>query len=457
MTQETSIIPDASAANRYDVRADQVEILFKNIVAMLLANVVNASLVHFLLRHHDRLVADLWLAAILAICLLRLFLAWAYRRHQPGSVAAVTWGRLFTLGSTASGLVWGLGCMVIFVPGDAISQLVLAFVVAGMAAGGVAGLHVWLPAAVGFITPTLLGMMVILLYQGQQHYQVMAAMAGLMWVALMMISVNFNRTTRRALTLKQENLELTQKLQRAEIAEAVNQAMSNFFAAMSHEFRTPLNAILGFADLIRRRTDGPIGSAKYEDYIEDINISAANLLELVNETLELSKLEAGAIELDETSVNVQEAVRTAAMMVQEEASGGGIRVKTEFPSGPLLLRADERVFRQIVLILLSKAVRFATPGDELNLSTEVAGDGRLAMRLRGIGAGLAREDVSRLLADFDQVDTTIANKFKAGGLGLGVARPLIELHGGKLEVGPLTGIGTTVTAYFPAERLLAAY
>jgi two-component system cell cycle sensor histidine kinase PleC len=223
---------------------------------------------------------------------------------------------------------------------------------------------------------------------------------------------------------------------------------------MSHELRTPLNAILGFSELIRDRTDGPLGSDKYETYIGDIHSSAGSLLELVNEALELSKIEADAIVLEDSPVEVAAAVCGVLRLVQEEAAGGGIAISTDFSTARTVLKADDRIFRQLLLILLSKTVKLAGRGQKITVSTSIEPDGRLALRLAGLD--LDPQEALRLTADFDQVDPTLANRQKASGFGLGVARPLIELHGGTLEIQSQNGGGVTVSAYFPKERLIAA-
>ncbi len=172
----------------------------------------------------------------------------------------MTWAWRLTAGSLASGLVWGLGCVLLFVPDNTSAQLAIAFAAAAMVAAGVAGLCAWLPAAVGFVGAVLVGMFVALLGQGEAHYAALAGMIALMWLGLVVIEVNFNRMIRRSLSAGVENLALAEELRQARATEAGNQARSWFLAAMTHELRTPLNAILGFSDFLRSEAFGPLGS-----------------------------------------------------------------------------------------------------------------------------------------------------------------------------------------------------
>ena len=211
----------------------QVRILYDNGLFLLLANVVNAGLVTAVLGPELGRKAYLWCAAIVAVALLRGVLNLAYRRRNP-ALPVLTWAWLFTLGSIASGIVWGLGCAVLFVPGNILAQLVVAFVAAGMAAGGAAGLCAWLPAALGFVTAILMGLLLVLLGQGEALYNVMAAMTVLMWFGLSVMAINFNRMIRRSVSAGLDNRELSERLQRTEATRAAKQARSWFLSAMSH-------------------------------------------------------------------------------------------------------------------------------------------------------------------------------------------------------------------------------
>ncbi len=197
----------------------QIGVLYDNGLFLLLANVVNAGLVTAVLGPELGRKAYLWCAAIVVVALAHGVLNLAYRRRNQ-ALPVLTWAWLFTLGSIVSGIVWGLGCAVLFVPGNNLAQLVVAFVAAGMAAGGAAGLCAWLPAALGFVTAILMGLLMVLLGQGEALYNVMTAMTMLMWFGLNVMAIIFNRMIRRSLGVGLEIRELGGRLRRTETTRA---------------------------------------------------------------------------------------------------------------------------------------------------------------------------------------------------------------------------------------------
>ncbi len=437
-----------------EILPQQVGILYDNGPVMLVANIVNAGLVTAILGPDLGRKVYLWCAAVVVVALVRGVLSLAYRRRQQ-ALTVPTWAWLFTLGSIVSGIVWGLGCAVLFVPGNILAQLVVAFVAAGMAAGAAAGLCAWLPAALGFVTAILMGLFLVLLAQGEAHYHAVAAMTALMWFALSVIAINFNRMIRRSLSVGLENRELSERLQRTETTRAANQARSWFLSAMSHELRTPLNAILGFSDFLKSEAYGPLGSPRYKDYAQDIHSSAEGLLKLVNETLDLSKIESGAVELQEAPLAIAEVIQATETMVQEAATAGRVRIINELSEGGGLLRADARILRQLLLILLSNAIRFTPRGGAVSLRTWATAEGGLSLCVTDAGPAIAPDDIAQLEGDFGAADATLAQIREGTGFSLAVARSLAELQDGQLSLSSEGATGMTVTITFPPERVLA--
>jgi PAS domain S-box-containing protein len=239
-----------------------------------------------------------------------------------------------------------------------------------------------------------------------------------------------------------------------EEAELHNRAKSEFLANMSHELRTPLNAIIGFSDMIRRETFGPVGSPKYLEYVSDINESGTHLLELINDILDLSKIEAGELELHEQDVDVSRVVRSCLTLVKERAEAREIEVKCDSTSDLPGLFADERKLKQILINLLSNAIKFTPTGGKVTIRSWFDFDDGYVFEISDTGIGIAPEDIPNALTPFRQVDNDMSRNYEGTGLGLPLTSALTELHGGSLDLQSEVGVGTTVTVRFPAERIL---
>lgn len=229
-------------------------------------------------------------------------------------------------------------------------------------------------------------------------------------------------------------------------------AKSDFLASMSHELRTPLNAVMGFAEMMRQHIFGPLGDPHYEGYAKDIYNSGAHLLELINDILDISKVEKGKLELHEEDIDVGEVVRSSLDMVRKQAVAGKVEL-TDGPGENLpLLRADERIVKQILLNFLSNAVKFTPAGGRVTISAGIGGDGGFIFRIADTGIGIAGEDIAKVLSPYAQVDSALARRHKGTGLGVSLAKRLTEAHGGTLEIESEIGKGTTVTVRFPPAR-----
>ncbi|MGH6893286.1 MAG: sensor histidine kinase, partial [Dongiaceae bacterium] len=234
-------------------------------------------------------------------------------------------------------------------------------------------------------------------------------------------------------------------------AEMASRAKSEFLANMSHELRTPLNAILGFAQIIRDRHFGD-ASERYSEYAANINDSGEMLLELISDILEMAKLEAGKLKLAEEIVDLDQVVASCLKMVSARAEDGRIDLTSNPPARAFKLRADQRALKQILLNLLSNALKFTPKGGKVTVTaaTEPSGEIRLAVADTGIGIHAAA--LGRIFQPFFQVDPTATRSRGGTGLGLAITKRLAELHGGTVGIDSTPGIGTTVTVTLPAAR-----
>ena len=228
-----------------------------------------------------------------------------------------------------------------------------------------------------------------------------------------------------------------------------------FTANLIHELRTPLNAIIGFADVLRSEIFGALPHAKYREYAADILESGHHLLELVNEILDLSKADAGRLELSESRVDLVAAVQASVKMVQQTARETSVEVSVAIADDLPRLRADERRVRQILINLLANAVKFTPPGGEVLLTADREADGGLFISVLDTGIGMSAEDLTVALAPFGQVGTAEAQAEQGTGLGLPLTQRLLEAHGGSLEILSSCGQGTIMVGRFPPERVIS--
>jgi signal transduction histidine kinase len=232
-------------------------------------------------------------------------------------------------------------------------------------------------------------------------------------------------------------------------AEAANHAKSQFLASMSHELRTPLNAIIGFSDMIRQRTFGPISQHRYEGYIEDIHKSGEHLLSLINDVLDMAKIEAGKLELHRERVDLHQAAERALLFVAPQANAAGVTLSTAIAPG-LWLRADHRAIRQILTNLLSNAVKFTPSGGTIRVFGRRLANGTLALGVEDDGLGMTRDGIMTALQPFGQVERAATVEGAGTGLGLPIVKSLIEAHGAVFHIESAPGSGTRAWGEFPA-------
>jgi signal transduction histidine kinase len=251
--------------------------------------------------------------------------------------------------------------------------------------------------------------------------------------------------------LKQREQELIEAKNEAEFA---NRSKSDFLANMSHELRTPLNAIIGFSQVIRDQLFGP-DQARYVDYARDIHDSGTLLLDLINDILDMSKLEAGKQELYEETLSLAQVVEDCRKMNLARAAEGAVKVQIADLSSLPRVWAEERALKQILNNLLSNAVKFTPRTGTVVVDGALTSNGEICLTVRDTGIGIASDMLPHLFMPFHRGDNSTSRRYGGTGLGLAITRRLVELHGGRIEVESALGEGTTVRIYLPAERVLA--
>jgi two-component system cell cycle sensor histidine kinase PleC len=255
----------------------------------------------------------------------------------------------------------------------------------------------------------------------------------------------------------QEQLsELARKYEAEKVrAEAANRAKSEFLANMSHELRTPLNAINGFSEIMVGEMFGPLGDKRYKEYAQDILNSGQHLLALINDILDMSKIEAGKLSLKFEPLGVEDVAQDAVRLVRHRADAAGLSVMLEIPDTLPDVEADYRAVKQVLLNLLSNAIKFTPRGGRITIAAELRSDplgARVRMSVRDTGIGIADEDLQRLATPFEQIENQHSKTTQGTGLGLALTKSLVEMHGGALDLRSTAGKGTTVSFSLPVQQ-----
>ncbi|HVH73727.1 MAG TPA: HAMP domain-containing sensor histidine kinase [Stellaceae bacterium] len=251
--------------------------------------------------------------------------------------------------------------------------------------------------------------------------------------------------------LKAANIDLEESKKRAEKA---NTAKSLFLANMSHELRTPLNAIIGFSEIIKKPARGPDGIKRYAEYAEDIFNAGQHLSALIGNILDISKIEAGRMGLDDEVFEIAELAEASISLLGQRVKQKSITLETDLRKYALRIRADGLKLRQALVNLLSNAVKFTPDGGRVTLRLEQASDGEFVISVSDSGIGMSPDEITTALEPFGQVDDGLAKHYQGTGIGLPLARRLVELHGGRLEIESIKNSGTTVRIRLPANRVV---
>ena len=462
--------PDALRApvSPEEVHAELISSLYSRVKPLLIANFGALGLLTLALWDSANTFHLLiWAVSLAGWTMLRFLLARAYASRPRAVGEARQWAYAFAIGSGIAGCLWGSSILLIEnLEADNI-KLVTAFLMAALSAAAIAGYTNSMLAFCAFVAPSLTPYGIKLVWMDGSANWIVAAFVVFWGWLLWSMARHLNDAFKDGIALTLQNMKLIDRLSRAkDRAEAASQAKTRFLANMSHELRTPLNAIIGYSEMITQRILGPIGNPTYESYSNHVLDSGKHLLRVVDQVLDISQVESGAIELARERIRVPELIGNAIETVAVAAAEDHIEIATHLPADLPELTGDSRRLRQVLLNLLSNAVKFTPPDGRIDVTAEHtdaadAATPGLTLTVADTGIGMTPELIEQATTPFrhlenqDHLHRVRPLKHDVGqtdtGLGLPLARLLVELHGGRLEITSAPGQGTSVRVWLPDE------
>jgi two-component system, cell cycle sensor histidine kinase PleC len=404
-----------------------------------------------------------WTCGMLSVHAVIIRYCARFLAESPSVTPTLKWRKRFILLDLLYGLLWTT--ILIYPAGLDIASntimmflMLLAIAVSSMLAAN-------LPiAAVAATAPVTVAIALNLVLGGTFDNYVLAILALAAEGYFALLARRLHSTTLATLEARAEKDALIGELEQAKSisdearhrAEAANVAKSRFLAQMSHELRTPLNAILGFSEVMKSEIFGAHAVPVYREYSADIHNSGVHLLNLINEILDLSRIEAGRYDLNEEAVSLVHVVADCHHLLKLRASSRGITIHEVFEEGMPRLWADERAIRQIVLNLLSNSIKFTPQSGEIWLKAGWTASGGQYLSVKDTGSGIAEDEIPVVLASFGQGSNAIKSAEQGAGLGLPIAKSLIDMHGGTFTLRSKLRMGTEVIVTFPPERVMSA-
>ena len=406
----------------------------------------------------------LWSASVLASTLLIVVLARRYLAKAPDEVRLTRWRRLFAFGEGLQGLSWSL-LLLLFASVDASGAKVFVTTALLIVSALTVMLSATIPIAVyAGLTPIIAGIMAFFWERRDMDSVTMALMAAAAQLFFIFLANRLYASSVASIGFRAEKDALIAELETANAnsdearrkAEEANLAKSRFLATMSHELRTPLNAILGFSEVMKNEIFGAHANAAYKEYSGDIHGSGQHLLNLINEILDLSRIEAGKYELNEEALSLSDIVDDCQHMLALRAKAKGQSVRALAESDLPRVWADERAIRQVVLNVLSNAIKFTPQGGEISIKVGWTATGGQYVSITDTGPGIPENEIPIVMQSFGRGSLAIKTAEQGSGLGLPIVKGLIDLHGGGFSLKSRPRAGTEVTITLPAERVMDA-
>jgi len=410
------------------------------------------------------LFTALWAGLVLLSMLIVVLMAQRFKTADAAKFNAAEWTTTFVAGETLLGLAWSLLALFTLVADpNTLTPVMFAMVLVAIAANAIAT-RTLPPATLMSTLPVTITVSANLIMLGGTLNYTLAAVAICGEVFFVYLARQLHASELHTITHQAEKDALISELEEARQmsdearrhAEQANIAKSQFLATMSHELRTPLNAIIGFSEVLHSELLGPHQVPQYKEYAGDIHGSGQHLLNLINELLDLSRIEAGKYELNEEVVSLVDIAADCRRMMELRAKSKGIELVFSVGDNMPRLWGDERAIRQVVLNLLSNAIKFTPQHGKVILQVARSGDGGQLVSVKDNGPGIPEDEIETVLSSFGQGSLAQKTAEQGAGLGLPIVQKIMELHQGRFDLFSKLRFGTEVIATFPRARVMDA-
>ncbi len=404
-----------------------------------------------------------WLVGAMGCHTVQLYLCNRYFLQSRSRTEQSDWVGMISASELFQGMFWVMPLFFFWPHADNLQRTFLFAAIMSVSVVRLLVVANFMPVLVAGTGVISIGMALRCVAEGQMIYYALAGLIIMLEVFFLFVSRQLQDTARERLIFRAQKDQLIEALrvekERAEderrSAEDANRAKSAFLANMSHELRTPLNAILGFSEVLESELFGPMQNAAYKDYAGDIHTSGRYLLTLINDILDLSRIEAGRRDIQEEPTHVLDCLEHAKNMLVARATEKSIKVSFDVPSNLPKLLCDYRGMNQVAINLLTNAVKFTPENGVVKMKALLLADGRMAVSVIDNGPGIPKSEQQQLLKAFSRGAHATKLAIEGAGLGLPIVKGLLEIHGGSLDIVSEVGKGTEVICYFPASRVLS--